>query len=193
MESLPLRAMSESTDLSRAPTLPLKALAAEKEGVLHPDDSVETAGDRMRRHDASVWPVVDERKLVGMVDEKNPDWKLGGHGHDPNDWVVGQIMSRSIVFCYEDEGCSRAEQLMAEQDLQYLPVVDRQMRIVGIFSRKEIETLASKDATRQKIVSRAMEIARREDRVAFTDEDYAKAEAELAITRNERDGPPPSD
>jgi CBS domain-containing protein len=82
--------------------------------------------------------VAEDRKLVGVVSEKNPDWQLGGRGHDPRAWQVGQIMKRELVFCYEDEDCASAEKLMHERGLRYLPVVDRQMRIVGIFSREEI-------------------------------------------------------
>jgi CBS domain-containing protein len=116
----------------------LKSLAAEKDGALHPEDSVATAGARMREHDAGEWPVTTGRKLVGMIDEKNPDWRVGGHGHDPKDAKVGAIMSRDLIFCYEDEDCAAAQKLMLERELRYLPVVDREMRIVGIFSREEI-------------------------------------------------------
>lgn len=117
----------------------LKTLAAEKAGALHPQDSVETAGDRMRERDAAAWPVAEDRTLVGMIDEKNPDWTAGGHGHDPKTEKVGAIMNREPIFCYEDEDCASALKLMEERDLRHLPVVDRQMRIVGIFSREEIK------------------------------------------------------
>ena len=119
-------------------TVPLKTLAAEKAGALHPEDSVQKAGERMLARGADAWPVAEERKLVGMIDEKHPDRQLGREGHDPKGWTVGQIMSRDLVFCYEDEDCVQAEQLMKERGLRYLPVVDREMRIVGIFSRAEI-------------------------------------------------------
>jgi len=118
--------------------VPLKTLAAEKAGALNPQDNVETAGHRMREHRAAAWPVAEDRKLVGMVDEKDPDWRIGGRGHDPKSWRVGQIMKREVVFCYEDQDCAEAEKLMEERGLRHLPVVDRQMRIVGIFSREEI-------------------------------------------------------
>jgi CBS domain-containing protein len=160
--------------------IPLKDLQSEKAGVLHPQDSVHTAGDRMRKHDAAAWPVAEKKKLVGMIDERNPDWKIGGHGHDPNDWQVGQIMNREVVFCYEDEDCVHAESLMAQHNLLHLPVVDREMRIVGIFSRREIHELASGDSERQRIARRAMEIARLDGRVAFTDDDFARASIELS-------------
>ena len=129
--------MSDSNDSEK--TVPLKTLAAEKAGALLPEDSVQKAGDRMRARDADAWPVTKNRKLVGMVDEKHPDRQLGREGHDPESWTVGQIMSRDLVFCYEDEECERARKLMEERDLRYLPVVDREMRIVGIFSRAEIQ------------------------------------------------------
>jgi CBS domain-containing protein len=129
--------MSDPDDSEK--TLPLKTLAAEKTGALRPEDSVQIAGDRMRARDAATWPVAKNRKLVGMVDEKHPDRQLGREGHDPTSWTVGQIMSRDLVFCYEDEECERAQKLMEERDLRYLPVVDREMRIVGIFSRAEIQ------------------------------------------------------
>jgi len=118
---------------------PLKTLAAEKSKALHPKDTVQTAGDRMREHDAEVWPVAEDRKLVGTVDEKNPDWKAGGHGHDPKASRVGEIMKRDVIFCYEDEDCAVARRKMAEHSLQVLPVVDRDLRIVGVFTREEIE------------------------------------------------------
>ena len=118
--------------------VPLKTLT-EKFGALTPHDSVATAGARMREHDAPTWPVTEDQKLVGMVDQKDPDWKMGGHGHDPRASKVRQIMNREVVFCYEDEDCVNAQKLMEERDLRFLPVVDRQMRIVGIFSREEIQ------------------------------------------------------
>jgi CBS domain-containing protein len=132
--------MPQEPNIQSSPeSVPLKALAAEKAGALQADDTVQTAGERMRKHDAEVWPVAEDRKLVGMIHEKNPDWKLGGHGHDPKDCTVGEIMKRDVTFCYEDEDCDAARRKMDEHGLQFLPVVDRQMRIVGIFSREEIE------------------------------------------------------
>jgi CBS domain-containing protein len=101
---------------------------------------VATAGSRMREHATDTWPVAEDRKLVGMIDEENPDWKTGGKGHDPASAKVGQIMTRDLIFCYEDEPCASADRLMEERGLRYLPVVDREFRIVGIFSREEIKT-----------------------------------------------------
>lgn len=99
---------------------------------------MQTAGHRMREHGAGNWPVAEGRKLVGTIDEKNPDWNLGGHGHDPEDSLVGEIMKREIVFCFEDESCADARRKMDEHGMTFLPVVDREMKIVGIFTHEEV-------------------------------------------------------
>ncbi|GEP45069.1 CBS domain-containing protein [Brevifollis gellanilyticus] len=127
--------------------VPLKSLAAEKSGALHPEDSVKTAGDRMRQHDATTWPVTVGRNLVGMVDQKNPDWQVTRHGHDPDDCRVGEIMSKDLIFCYEDEDCEEAKKRMKESGLAFIPVVDREMRIVGLFSRREIQERVESSST----------------------------------------------
>lgn len=122
---------------------PLKALAGEKSGALAPSDTVETAAARMRELDTESLPVAEDRKLVGMVDDKNPDCKIAAKGHDPRTWNVGEIMNRDAVFCYEDQDCETARRMMEEQSLDYLPVVDRSMRIVAIFERDELARKAA--------------------------------------------------
>ena len=142
--------MPDKTDKASQGAASLKELAAEKAGALHKEDSVEHAGDQMRERGANAWPVVEEdRKLVGMVDSDNPDWRIGGRGHDPKDWRVRDIMTKNIIFCYEDENCAHAWDLMATNKLTYLPVVDRDMRIVGIFSREEIQEKAHRSPQAQ--------------------------------------------
>ncbi|WP_395740884.1 CBS domain-containing protein [Prosthecobacter sp.] len=118
---------------------PLKEITENEADALHPEDSVETAGECMRQHEASKWPVAEDSKLVGMVTQENPDWKMGGMGHDPKAWKVGQIMSQSVAFCYEDEDLGAAERMMNERGVDHLPVVDREMRIIGILSRQQIK------------------------------------------------------
>lgn len=118
---------------------PIKTITSDHTGALRPQDTVESAGEKMREHQASTWPVAEDRKLVGMVEQENPDWRLGGEGHDPKAWTVGEIMNPEAVFCYEDQDCATARRLMDERGLHAIPVVDRDMRIVGIFTREDLQ------------------------------------------------------
>jgi CBS domain-containing protein len=127
---------------SRRSPSKLKSLV-EKAGALSPADSVDTAAGRMREMGTKQWPVAEGRTLVGMVEGAQPSVKMRSYGHDPKSWRVSEIMNRRAVFCYEDEDCASAWRFMKEHNLAYLPVVDREMRIVGIFDREEVAKKAS--------------------------------------------------
>ncbi len=166
----------------------LKNLVAEKAGSLHPQDTVATAGERMREQDAEQWPVTEDRKLVGMVKEKNPDWKIGGHGHDPQAFQVGEIMHTDVVFCHEDEDCGIALRLMEDHGLTILPVVDKTMKVVGMLSLDEVRDHSSRDSDRAPTMSeverRAAELAQKDGRAAFTETDLQQARIEVLGPRD---------
>lgn len=109
-----------------------------KPPALHPSDSVELAGERMREMNADEWPVGEEKKLLGVMDKANPDRTAARYGHDPKQTSVGKTMSRDVAFCYEDQNCAEALAIMDERHVQYLPVVDRDQRIAGIVCREEL-------------------------------------------------------
>ena len=123
----------------------LENVVVEKTGALSPDDSIQTAGERMRSVDANAWPVVEDSKLVGVIDHPNPDRQAGGHGHDPSTTSVGETMRHDADFCYVDQSACDADRIMQERDLKHLPVVDREMRIVGIISREDVKDAESAD------------------------------------------------
>ena len=116
----------------------LEEVVVEKTGALVPEDSIKTAGDRMRAADANSWPVVEGRKLVGTIDQANPDRESSGHGHDPGTTRVADSMRRDPFYCYEDQCANEAQRIMQEHNLNHLPVVDRDMRIVGILSLSDV-------------------------------------------------------
>lgn len=181
---MPMSSKNQDGPTSAAAKKPLKKLVAEKAGSLHPQDTVATAGERMREHDAEEWPVTEDLKLVGMVKEKNPDWKIGGHGHDPESFHVGQIMDKDLIYCHEDEDCTKALQIMEERKLTILPVVDQQLKVVGMITVEELRNRLSPlksnstDPTPE-VNKRAAELAQKDGRTGFTESDLLQARAEV--------------
>lgn len=116
----------------------VEEVLSEKPSTLHPSDSVEKAGALMREMEAGEWPVAEEKKLLGTVDKANPDREAARYGHDPKKTRVASTMSRNVAYCYEDQTCEEVLRIMDERQLQYLPVVNRNERITGIVSRKEL-------------------------------------------------------
>lgn len=113
--------------------------------LLSPEDTVQTAGSQMRKHHASNMPVASDRKLVGMLDQPNPDLQATRYGHDPKSVTVGEAMSENAVCCLEDQDLAVALHVMNDHHLDFLPIVDRQHRVVGVVHRDELVELAASE------------------------------------------------
>jgi len=119
-------------------------VVVEKHPVLHPQESVQEAGDTMRELEAETLPVSEGRRLVGVVDQPHPDRRAAGYGHDPKATRVSEYMAGNVLYCFEDEDCATALGKMEERQLDRLPVVDREMRIVGVVTRADLEGTSKK-------------------------------------------------
>jgi len=133
----------EAESPEESPPKKLADVLIEKSEALDVHETVQQAGDKMRSLDADSLPVLDERRLVGRIAGPHPDRSAGGHGHDPLVESVGACMSRELIFCYENQDRSEAGRLMDEKGVQYLPIVDHDMRIVGIVTRQDLAIKAA--------------------------------------------------
>ena len=138
--------MSESKPEPRHDSL--AAVVTEKQPMLHPQDSVQAAGEKMRDLGAETLPVSEGTCLVGTVDQKNPDRRAAGFGHDPNDATVSEIMSDDAAYCLETDDCAAALRKMNERSLDRLPVVDRDMHIVGVVTQEDLTQRLPSDRVR---------------------------------------------
>ena len=111
--------------------------------LLSPEDSVQEAGSQMRQHHAANMPVASDRRLVGTIEQPDPDLQATRYGHDPKKVTVGEAMSESTVCCLEDQDIATALQLMNDHHLDFLPIVDPQQRVVGVVHRDELVEMAA--------------------------------------------------
>lgn len=123
---------------SRPRAAKLGDIVAEKQPLLHPQESVQQAGEKMRDLGVETLPVSEGRQLVGVVDQTNPDRHAAGFGHDPTATTVGDIMNSDVAYCLENDDCAEALRRMEERGLDRLPVVDGEMRIVGVVTRADL-------------------------------------------------------
>jgi CBS domain-containing protein len=121
-----------------ARTANLEEVVVEKQPLLHPQESIQEAGDKMRELDAGTLPVSEGRRLVGVMDQRDPDRRAAGFGHDPNAVFVREYMNTDVACCFEDDDCAEALRKMDERQLDRLPVVDREMRILGVVCRADL-------------------------------------------------------
>jgi len=104
-------------------------------------DSVVIAAKLMLRHDIGALPVVgalQERKLVGMVTDRDLAMKVIAAGRDPAKTTVHEVMSTNVVSCSPDDPYEKALELMEGHRIKRLPAVDRYGHVVGIISEADI-------------------------------------------------------
>ena len=109
------------------------------------NDSIGEVAKIMAREDTGVVPVVDGKKVIGMITDRDIVIRLVAEGKDPSNAKVNEAMTRNVRSVKEDSTVVDALQLMSSAQIRRVTVVNTNNEIVGIVSMKDIAT-GSKDA-----------------------------------------------
>ena len=112
--------------LNRIMTVYVEAIA--------PKRSIQEAAEQMRSLDVGVLPVCDGDRLVGILTDRDLAVRALADGRDPKSTPIEDIMTRQVVYCFEDQDIEEAERVMEKNQIRRVPVLDRDKRIVGIVS-----------------------------------------------------------
>jgi CBS domain-containing protein len=116
----------------------VKDLMTPQAEVISPDATCEDAASLMKILDIGVLPVSDEEGLVGILTDRDLVVRVLAAKRDPKAILVGEAMTPSVVYCFEDDEVERAASVMAGQQIRRLPVLDRNRKLVGIISIGDI-------------------------------------------------------
>ena len=120
----------------------VKEVTCDEPKPLQKGSSVKEASEKMRSLKTDELPVASGDRLVGTVVGKDSDRKAAGFGHDPATTPVQGIMAKQKHYCFEEQSVDEARDIMLRYQLKHLPIVDKDLRIVG--------TVALSDITRGK-------------------------------------------
>jgi CBS domain-containing protein len=102
-----------------------------------PGQTIRDAAKIMADIDAGAIPVQDNDRLVGMITDRDIAVRAVAAGKGP-DTPVGDVMTRDIKYCYEDEELDHVAKNMGDIRVRRLPVVNREKRLVGIISLADL-------------------------------------------------------
>ncbi|MBI1916179.1 MAG: CBS domain-containing protein [Planctomycetes bacterium] len=102
--------------------------------VVRPDTTIREAADKMKGQDIGVLPVCEDDRVVGIVTDRDIVLRSVSGGHDPRTDLVRHAMTSGVFYCFEDQHPAEAARLMREKEVRRLPVLSRDMRLVGIVS-----------------------------------------------------------
>lgn len=102
--------------------------------IIKPDISVMEAASKMKSLNCGILPVYENDKLIGMITDRDIALRSTAEGHDPKTDKVRDIMTKKVVYCYEDESIEDVAKIMEEKKIRRLIILNRTKRLVGICS-----------------------------------------------------------
>jgi CBS domain-containing protein len=106
--------------------------------VVAPDDALVIAARRMRDRNVVGLPVMEKRKLVGVVTARDIVMRCIAENVDAHRATVRDVMSAVALSCFDDQPVEEAHEVMVRNRIKRLPVLDRRKRLVGMVSLGDI-------------------------------------------------------
>ena len=108
-------------------------------------DTVRDAARIMAQRDTGVVPVVDGKKVIGLITDRDIVVRLVAEGRDPLNTRVNEAMTKNVRSVNEDTSVDEVLKLMSKAEIRRLPVVNRNDEIVGIVSIGDLAVETNQD------------------------------------------------
>jgi CBS domain-containing protein len=126
-----------------------------------PQDNAYEAAIVMKEHNVGCVPVVEGKKLVGLVTDR--DLVIRGIAErNPGSNQITNVMSKGCVTCSPDTTVDEAAELMASKQIRRLPVVENG-ELVGMVAIGDLAVRDNYDDEAGQALSRISEPARPTD------------------------------
>ncbi|MCE9552925.1 MAG: CBS domain-containing protein [Planctomycetes bacterium] len=109
-----------------------------------PEESIVAVVNKMDLHDVGAVVVVDEKKVVGIVTDRDIALSLG-RGNVSNDAPVSQIMTTPVLTIWEDQGVFNATQYLMGHKVRRLPIVNHDDELVGMVTLDDLMGLLAQE------------------------------------------------
>jgi CBS domain-containing protein len=105
--------------------------------IASPNQTIRDAARLMAEIDAGVLPVGEKDRLVGMITDRDIAIRAVAADKGPQT-PIRDIMSKEVLYCFEDDDVDDVVQNMADIKVRRLPVLNHEKRLVGILSLGDI-------------------------------------------------------
>lgn len=120
-------------------------------------DSIRDVARIMKEQDTGVVPVVDGKRIIGLITDRDIVVRGIAEGRDVSSVKVNEIMTKSIRSVKEDTPLNEVLDLMGSAEIRRLPVVNGDNELIGIVSLGDIATNSSQDGRVGKAVENISE------------------------------------
>jgi CBS domain-containing protein len=102
--------------------------------VISPFTPLQEAAEKMRVFDTGSLPICDDKKVLGMLTDRDIVIRAVAKGMHPEQTMVSDVMTEDVVYLYDDQDVSEAVKLMEDRQIRRLLVLNRDQELAGIVS-----------------------------------------------------------
>jgi CBS domain-containing protein len=125
--------------------------------VVHPNDTLQHAAEKMKDLDVGSMPVCEGQHLVGMLTDRDITIRATAKGQDPTKTEVRDVMTADVLYCFENQDVEEAARMMQENQIRRLFVLNEDEELVGITSLGELATITGDRAMAGETLERISE------------------------------------
>ncbi|WP_456276143.1 CBS domain-containing protein [Bacillus sp. AK128] len=116
----------------------LRDIMTENVATVSPNQTVQEAARLMSEYNVGSIPVVDNRKVLGIITDRDITLRSTAQGLTSST-VVSEVMSTDVVCGTPDMNVEEAASLMAQKQIRRLPVVEHN-QLIGVIALGDIAT-----------------------------------------------------
>jgi CBS domain-containing protein len=108
-------------------------------------NSIRDVANIMAKRDTGVVPVVEGKKIIGLITDRDIVVRLIAEGKDLSKVSVKEAMTKNVRSVTEDTPVDEVLVLMGKAEIRRIPVVNRADEIVGIVSIGDLAVETNQD------------------------------------------------
>jgi CBS domain-containing protein len=149
--------MTRLHDEWRNLSMKISEMMTQETVLISPETNVRRACEIMRDSDIGFIPVTDGERILGAFTDRDVATRAIAQGLSPDATPVRDVMSREIVYIFEDQDELDAARLMQVKQIRRLVVLNRDKRLVGILSLSDLSSHARDHALAGEVLESMME------------------------------------
>ena len=112
----------------------LREIMSDHVEVIHPDDTLQTAAEKMRDRDIGFLPVCDGERLIGVLTDRDLITRALADGLESKAILGRDLVTSPAIYCFDDQSVDEAAKLMHDNQIRRLVVLSRDKQMVGVIS-----------------------------------------------------------
>src|SRR5687768_2217923 len=92
--------------------------------TISPDGTLHEAAKKMHRRDCGCVVVMEDRRIVGMITDRDIAIRCVAQSHDPAETVAKDVMTSDILYCFDTDDADDVTRRMGVDKVRRLPVIN---------------------------------------------------------------------